>query len=124
MKIKNFFYFFPRTREKLASAFILALILLLPKISLAVELYNPLGDVDSFPELINNIISGILGVVGAVALVMMVIGGITWMTSAGNADRVRRGRDTLLWAILGLVIIFLSYAIINFVFQGLQANPS
>lgn len=99
--------------------FALSLALFLPNISLAVTLYNPLGRVDTFPELVQNVITGILGVVGAVSLVMMVIGGITWMTSAGNADRVRRGRDTLLWAILGLVVIFLSYAIINFVFTGL-----
>lgn len=99
--------------------FALSLALFLPNISLAVALYNPLGTTKTLPALVSNVLSGILGVVGAIALVMMVIGGITWMTSAGNADRVRRGRDTLLWAILGLVVIFLSYAIVRFVFQGL-----
>ena len=98
--------------------FVLSLFLILPNISLAEPLFNPLN-VATFPELVRSVITGILGVVGAVSLVMMVIGGITWMTSAGNPDRVRRGRDTLLWAILGLVVIFLSYAIISFVFSGL-----
>ncbi len=99
---------------------VLSSTLLLPSIVLAeaTPLFNPLR-VATFPELVNNVISGVLGVVGAISLVMMVIGGIVWMTSAGNADRIRRGRDTLLWAILGLVVIFLSYAIINFVFGGL-----
>jgi len=124
MQIKKVLLFSSLQRGKQIAYVLLSLMVLLPNIGQAVELYNPLGNVKTFPELINNAISGILGVVGAVALVMMVIGGITWMTSAGNADRVRRGRDTLLWAILGLVIIFLSYAIINFVFTGLQANPS
>ncbi len=104
---------------KKISTLLISLALFLPNISLAVTLYNPLGGVDTFPELVQNVITGILGVVGAISLVMIVIGGITWMTSAGNADRVRRGRDTLLWAILGLVVIFLSYAIIRFVFTGL-----
>ncbi|MBP9802556.1 hypothetical protein KBC40_03125 [Patescibacteria group bacterium] len=93
----------------------------------AIELYNPLCEkgskdcINSFPQLVNSAIRGILGITGAIALVMIVIGGITWMTSAGNADRVRRGKDTLLWSILGLLIIFLSYAIINFVLGALAA---
>lgn len=106
MKRKKYFFYF------------LSLALFLPNISSAEPLFNPLN-VATFPELVRSVITGILGVVGAVSLVMMVIGGITWMTSAGNPDRVRRGRDTLLWAILGLVVIFLSYAIISFIFTGL-----
>lgn len=104
--------------KKIISIFSL-LLLAQAKTVLAVQLYNPLGNVNSFPALVNNVIKGVLGLVGAVALVMIVIGGITWMTSAGNADRVRRGKDTLLWAILGLIIIFVSYAVINFVFTAL-----
>lgn len=128
MKIKEFFYLSTQIpayarRGKQMRLFVLSLVLLLPNISLAEPLFNPLR-VSTFPELVNKVISGILGVVGAISLVMMVIGGITWMTSAGNADRVRRGRDTLLWAILGLVVIFLSYAIISFVFTGLEVPTS
>lgn len=90
------------------------------QVQAATALYNPLGDsVNSLPVLIGNAIRGVLGLVGAVALVMIVIGGVTWMTSAGNADRVRRGKDTLLWAILGIIIIFVSYSIVNFVFSAL-----
>ncbi len=111
MKIKNF----------LVSLYLL----FLANIAQAESLYNPLGSsTNKFPVLINNAIKGILGLSGAVALVMIVIGGITWMTSAGNSDRVRRGKDTLLWAILGLLIIFLSYAIINFVFEALAREAS
>ncbi len=84
----------------------------------AVSLSNPL-QADSLPELINNVIKGLLGVVGAISLLMIVIGGILWMTSGGNSDRIKRGKDTLVWAVIGLVVVFLSYAIINFVFQSL-----
>ena len=84
----------------------------------AVSISNPLN-VDSLPKLINNVISGLLGVVGAISLLMVVIGGILWMTSGGNSDRIKRGKDTLVWAVMGLIVIFLSYAIINFVFQSL-----
>ena len=88
-------------------------------------LYNPLEDsTKDFPTLIGRVIRGMLGVVGAVALIMIVIGGITWMTSAGNADRVRRGRDTLVWAVVGLVAIFLSYAVVNFIFNAMVIGGS
>jgi hypothetical protein len=101
------------------------LMLSVPLISHGASLYNPLGaDVNSLPKLINNAIKGILGLVGAISLIMIVIGGITWMTSAGNADRVRRGRDTLVWAIMGLIAVFLSYAIISFVFTALIRGES
>ncbi|MBT7553447.1 hypothetical protein HN670_03185 [bacterium] len=99
--------------------FLVSALLILPAHVQAVSLYNPLGNVDNLPALINNGIKGVLGIVGAVSLIMMVIGGVTWMTSAGNADRIRRGRDTLVWAIMGLLAVFLSYAIINFVFGAL-----
>jgi len=98
---------------------ILSVLLLSPTMARAAEssikLPNPLS-AESIPELSGQMIRGLLGISGAIALFMMVWGGIVWMTSNGNADRLKRGKDTILWAILGLVIIFLSYIIINFVF--------
>jgi multisubunit Na+/H+ antiporter MnhB subunit len=61
-----------------------------------------------------------MGVTGALALVMFVIGGIQWMTAAGNSERVKKGRDTLMWAVLGLIVIFSSYAILRAVLEALQ----
>jgi len=110
-------------KEKIKGIIYLALLFLLMPVThvgqAAVTLGNPLP-VNSLPELINNVIKGLLGIVGAVSLLMVVIGGIQWMTSGGNSERVKRGKDTLVWAILGLVVVFLSYAIINFVFQSLE----
>lgn len=71
----------------------------------AVAISNPLN-VESLPGLVNNVIKGLLGVVGAISLLMIVIGGILWMTSAGNADRVKKGKDTLVWAVIGLGAVF------------------
>ena len=88
-------------------------------------LHNPLeGSASDFPTLIGGVIRGMLGVVGAVGLIMIVIGGITWMTSSGNADRVRRGKDTLVWAVIGLTAIFLSYAVVNFIFDAVVRGGS
>lgn len=112
-------------QNKKIKLFLALLLLSVPLATQAAALYNPLGaSVNSLPKLINNTIRGLLGLVGAISLIMIVIGGITWMTSAGNADHVRRGRDTLVWAVIGLVAVFLSYAVINFVFTALIRGGS
>jgi len=92
------------------------------KYSGRVTLEDPLGigTADNNINLfIGRIIGNILGVVGSLALLMFIIGGIMWMTSAGNENRVKKGKDILTWAALGLVIIFTSYAILKFVFDVL-----
>lgn len=80
-----------------------------------VTLSNPLGDITSPQAFIGKIINSILGVVGSLALLMFVYGGLTWMTSSGSADKVKKGRDTLLWAAIGLVVIFSAYGLTRFI---------
>lgn len=83
-----------------------------------VTLTNPMGTSD--PDIIiGKIIGAILGVVGSLALVMFIYGGFTWMTAAGSSEKVKKGKDILIWAVLGLVVIFASYAIVRFVLSGL-----
>ena len=102
---------------------ILSILCLAPSIAKAesIPLPNPLR-AQSIPELSGQMIKGLLGISGAIALFMMVWGGITWMTSNGSAERLKKGKDTILWAILGIVIIFLSYVIINFIFTLIGAD--
>lgn len=82
-----------------------------------IKLENPLS-VDSVPGLINNVIKGIMGIVGAVALLYLVLGGLTWLTSQGSPDKVKKGKETLLWAVSGLAMIFFSYAILSYIFTN------
>ncbi len=77
----------------------------------------------SIPQtLIGKIINAVLGIVGSIALVMVIYGGFIWMTAAGNQEKVTKGRDVLVWAAVGLVIIFSSYALVKFVFTGLGVS--
>lgn len=79
-------------------------------------LQNPLGVTD--PNiLIGRIIKQVLGFVGTIALVMFIYGGLMWMLSMGDAGRVKKGRDTFIWATLGLIVVFSSYLIVNFIFD-------
>jgi len=84
------------------------------------ELPDPLGDSHPTPQiLIGTIINGILGLVGSLALVMFIYGGLVWTTAAGSAEKIQKGKDILVWATIGLIIIFSAYAIVIFVFTGL-----
>ena len=86
-----------------------------------VELPNPLGeqntDTDTVNTIIGKAINAVLGIVGSLALVMFIYGGVLWMTAAGNEQRVQKGKDTLFWAVLGLIVIFASYSIVTFVLE-------
>ncbi len=67
------------------------------------------------PMFIGRIIKAALGVVGSLALLMFIYGGFIWMFSAGNPEKVAKGRSILIWASLGLVLIFSSYSLSNFI---------
>jgi sterol desaturase/sphingolipid hydroxylase (fatty acid hydroxylase superfamily) len=77
------------------------------------NLPNPLNTTD--PKiLITRIIQVVIGFVGVITLGMFIFGGLVWMTSAGNEDKVKKGKGILIWTILGLVVILTSYVILTF----------
>ena len=52
---------------------------------------------------------------------MFVYGGILWIFSGGAEERVTKGKEVMKWAVIGLVIMFSAYALVNLVFSGLGA---
>ena len=64
----------------------------------------------------------ILGLSGTFALAMFVFGGIQMITAAGNSENFKKGQQTLINALIGLVIIFCSYIIIRFVLDIVGAE--
>lgn len=83
-----------------------------------VQIPNPIrcNDINC---LVSQIIRYILGTIAVIATFMFIWGGLMMLTSGGNADRVRKARETLAWASIGLVVIMLSWAIISFVLKGI-----
>lgn len=61
----------------------------------------------------------ILGIIGSVALLIFLYGGIMWMTAAGKPAQIDTAKDTMIWAALGLFAIFASYAIIQYVIKAM-----
>ena len=83
-----------------------------------VKLTNPLTGnqkSDDIPVLLGKIINYAMGIIGSLALVMFIYGGAVWMLSRGNQEQVSKGKNIIIWATLGLAIIFTAYALIRFV---------
>lgn len=70
-------------------------------------------------EVILRILQVSLGFVGIVALLMFIIGGFEFLMSGGNQNLIKKGKDTLVWASIGIVVILLSYSILKFIFERL-----
>ena len=79
---------------------------------------NPLGTVNP-SEVIGRIIKALLAIIGSIFLLLVVYGGFTWMTAAGNDAKVEKGRNTVMWAVAGLVVIFLAWMLTGFVLEAL-----
>jgi hypothetical protein len=70
-------------------------------------------------DVVNTIINVIIGVIGFVAVVVIILGGVQYTTSAGDPGKVKKAKDTILYGIIGLVVALLAYAIVNFVLSSI-----
>jgi len=93
-----------------------------PPPSPPIHLYNPLGANTDVPAFIGRGIRGVLGVIGAVALLMFIYGGVTWMTAGGDAKRVEGAKSIIKNSVIGLLLIFFSYSLIGVFFSFFSAH--
>ena len=68
--------------------------------------------------LASEIVNTILFAAGIVSFVFIVVGGIRYITSTGDASRIQSAKDTLLYAIIGLIVTFLAIPIAAFVIKA------
>lgn len=66
---------------------------------------------------VGNIVNTLLFIVGALSVIMIIIGGIMYVVSGGNSNTVSVAKNTLLYSIVGLIVSLLAYAIVNWVLQ-------
>lgn len=62
-----------------------------------------------------NLVNALLFVIGAVAVIMLIIGGIRYVISQGDSSAVQSAKNTILYAVIGLLVAIFAYAIVNFV---------
>ena len=73
-------------------------------------------------KMIGNIVEILFVIIAIVSVFMIIYAGYTMMTSAGDPGKVKKGKDTILWGIIGLIVAILAYAIVNFVLGQLGLN--
>ena len=85
-------------------------------------LIDPVGGATFF-QIIQRIIRVFLGMVGALAFAVFIYAGVTWMT-ADSSNRVKTAKETMKNAVIGIVLIILSYAITNFIIGAVTNSGS
>ena len=66
----------------------------------------------------------LLFIIGAVAVIMLVIGGIRYTISGGDSNQITAAKNTILYAIIGIVVAIIAYAAVNFVIGSFGANET
>lgn len=69
---------------------------------------------------IGKVLSAIFGIIGVIAVIVIILGGVTYATSQGDPGKVQKGKNTILYGIIGLIIALLAFAITTFVINALQ----
>lgn len=78
------------------------------------ELKNANNTTDLMSTL-NQIINVVIGVIGFIAVIVIILGGVQYTTSAGDGGKVKKAKDTIMYGIIGLVVALMAYSIVNFV---------
>jgi len=87
-------------------------------------LENPLGKVTNANVLMGKVVAAAMGITGALSLYAFFQGGVTWLRSFGNPEKINRGMHTMLWAVLGLLTVFLSYGLVRWVLNLLSTGKA
>ncbi len=74
---------------------------------------------NGFTQTITKIVSILLFIIGIIAVVAMVIGGVMYATSGGNSEQIKKAKDTILYAIIGIIVAVMAYAIVGFITQNI-----
>ena len=67
---------------------------------------------------LNIIINVVIGIIGFVAVMVIILGGVQYTTSAGDSGKVKKAKDTIMYGIIGLVVALMAYSIVNFILSN------
>jgi hypothetical protein len=70
---------------------------------------------DKATDMVKTAINTALQILGIVGVIMIIVGGFRYTTSGGDAAKLKNARDTIIYAVVGIVVAIMSYAIVNFV---------
>ncbi|RLC39037.1 hypothetical protein DRH27_00740 [Candidatus Falkowbacteria bacterium] len=81
-----------------------------------------IGSGEGVGQIAELVIEGFLSVLGVIFIILMIVAGYNWMSAAGDEQKVQKAKDTILRAIIGLIILVSAYAITYFVFKHMPAG--
>lgn len=79
------------------------------------------GNTANLNTVVKRVINTVLYIIGILAVIMIIVGGIQYTTSGGDQAAVTKAKNTILYGIVGLIIAVLAYAIVNFVITNLRS---
>ena len=75
---------------------------------------------DDATKIVRSVINTVLYVLAFIAVIMIIIGGIRYTTSNGDSGSIKSAKDTILYAVIGLVVAIMAFAIVNFVISNIK----
>ena len=66
-------------------------------------------------DVIKDVINVLLFIIGALSVIMIIVGGIRYVISNGDSSQITSAKNTIMYAVFGLIIALLAYAIVNFI---------
>lgn len=79
---------------------------------------NPVAGLEkeNVQSLAGKLIQNVLGLIGIVALILILYAGFLWMTSQGQSEKIKKAKDIMIYAVIGIFVVFAAYSILKFVF--------
>ena len=74
------------------------------------------------PIFVASIIRAFLGLLGVIFVILIIIAGFGWMTAGGDEEKLRKAKQTMQRAVVGLIIVAAAYSITYFVFKALPGG--
>jgi len=65
--------------------------------------------------ILTRVINILLTIIGIIAVIVIIVGGIRYTTSYGDAGQVKLARETIVYAVVGLIVAIMAFALVNFV---------
>jgi hypothetical protein len=101
---------------------------LFPVVALAADLgldaAKGIGLEGDLVGMIGVVVKYSLGLVGALALAMIVYGGFLYITAAGDPKQIEKAKTVIIYAIIGIIVIGVSFALVSFVVDAFSGNSS
>lgn len=74
----------------------------------------------SLTGIVGSIANVLIFLVGAASVIMIIVAGLSYVVSGGNSDQVVKAKNTILYAVIGIIVSISSYAIANFVITSVK----